>query len=162
MASKDFAPELLAAYKIDIPSGLVWKAVKKKDRHRHERGRAEPRIRAVLHHQGTWPGIRSRISQVYRVSRPAKRFRHVETGKQARVDRASTSTKPTRVKDGGGGFAMALPVAARTGDTTEPQNECDMLRMGTAGLGANKNTEQRQCPLYLFSISRSPLPRFGS
>ena len=81
MASKDFAPELLTAYNIDIPSGLVWKAVKKKDRHRHERGRAEPRIRAVLHHQGTWPGIRSGLSPVYRVSRPAKRFQHVETGK---------------------------------------------------------------------------------
>jgi hypothetical protein len=50
---------------------------------------------------------------------------------------------------------MALPVAARTGNTTEPQDECDTLRMGTAGLGANKNREQRQCPpLSIFDLSQ--------
>jgi hypothetical protein len=48
------------------------------------------------------------------------------------------------------------------GDTTDPQNECDTLRMGTAGLGANKKEKCANVGLYLFSIPRSPLPHFGS
>jgi hypothetical protein len=40
-----------------------------------------------------------------------------------------------------------------TSDTTEQQDECDTLRMGTAGLGANKNREQGQCPpLSIFDL----------
>jgi hypothetical protein len=61
------------------------------------------------------------------------------------------SDETALVKDGGG-FAMALPVAARE-DTTEPWDECDTLPMGTAGLGANKIREQGQCPpLSIFDL----------
>jgi len=40
-------------------------------------------------------------------------------------------------------------------DTTEAQDECNTVRMGTAGLGANKNREQGQGPpLSIFDLSQ--------
>jgi hypothetical protein len=54
------------------------------------------------------------------------------------------------------GFPFRLSQLVMTPACRAPrQYEYDTLRMGTAGLGANKNREQRQCPpLSIFDLSQ--------
>ena len=71
------------------------------------------------------------------------------------------SDETALVKDGGG-FAMALPVAAR--EAIPPSHGMNVIRCQWARLGLEptKTGNSVNVRLYLFSISRSPLPRFGS
>ncbi len=59
----------------DLEVGRVYRAVHQRHRRRHDQGRARPRVRALLHHQGSRQGHRSRPVDGLRNGAPVGRRR---------------------------------------------------------------------------------------